>query len=132
MPITQLSELELLLKEKPKLFVSKDPSGNDSLMPEMSVHFVELKPGEEVKPHQHDRVEVYVFLGGEAKVMSGDDIRIIGAGDVAYSPKNTPHAIKVLGDSPLRFYALNSPPESTAPMNNAPEDAQRRFSETKQ
>ena len=102
--------------------LSAGPDGKTDLMPEMSVNYVELEPGNEVRPHTHNRVEVYLFLAGRAMVMTGSDISEVTTGDVAVAPIGTPHAIKVIGTDPLRFYAFNSPPASTCPMTDAPEE----------
>ena len=99
-----------------------DGDGKQDLMPEMSVHYNEMAPGAEVRPHVHNRVEVYVFLTGRAKVMTGEEIAEVTTGDVAIAPIGAPHAIKVLGSEPLRFYSFNSPPASTCPMKDAPEE----------
>ena len=108
------------------VFLSANADGSD-LMPEMSVHFMTLKAGETVSPHAHNRVEVYVFLSGTAKVMTGDEIKEVSTGDVAIAPIGTPHAIQVLGDEPLLFYAINSTPSSTCPMEAASDDVIKRF-----
>jgi mannose-6-phosphate isomerase-like protein (cupin superfamily) len=91
-------------------------------MPEMSVHYNEMQPGGEVRPHVHNRVEVYLFLTGRAKVLTGDQIEEVTTGDVAIAPIGTPHGIKVIGNEPLRFYSFNSPPASTCPMQPASEE----------
>ncbi len=124
MPIKKISDFQAL--EKP-VFLSAGLDGKD-LMPEMSVHFATLQPGgDDVTPHVHDRVEVYIFLSGRAKVMTGDEIKEVSTGDVAIAPIGTPHAIHVLGDEPLLFFALNSPPMSTAPVSPAADDIIAKF-----
>ena len=123
MPIKKINEFQ---GQDGGVLLSADANGSD-LMPEMSVHFMTLKPGNDVSPHVHDRVEVYVFLSGKAKVMTGDEIKEVSTGDVAMAPIGTPHAIQVLGEEPLLFYALNSPPSSTCPMEAASDDVIERF-----
>ena len=51
----------------------------------------------------------------------------VSTGDVAIAPIGVPHAIKVIGNEPLRFYAFNSPPASQAPMKDAPEESQWKW-----
>jgi len=92
-------------------------------LPGMSVNYVELEPGKEVRPHTHDRAEVYVFLTGRAIVMAGEDLKEVTTGDVAIAAIGEAHAIKVIGNEPLRFYAFNNPPASSCPMQDAPEEA---------
>ncbi|MBN1291305.1 MAG: cupin domain-containing protein [Candidatus Latescibacteria bacterium] len=100
----------------------KGSNGTIDSIPEMSVTYVELQPGEEVKPHTHNRAEVYVFLTGRAKVLTGSEIKEVTTGDVALAPIGTAHAIKVIGNETLRFYAFNSPPASTCPVVPASEE----------
>ena len=122
-PIQKLTDF----KDKMKggnilLSAGAEGDGTTDGIPEMSVHYVEMEPGGEVTPHVHNRTEVYVFLTGKAIVMTGDEIIEITTGDVALAPIGTPHAIKVIGSDPLRFYAFNSPPASTCPMEPASEE----------
>ncbi|MFC1541636.1 cupin domain-containing protein [Candidatus Latescibacterota bacterium] len=126
MPIKKINEFQ---GQDGGVLLSGNAEGKD-LMPEMSVHFMTLKPGNDVSPHVHDRVEVYVFLSGKAKVMTGDEIKEVSTGDVAIAPIGTPHAIQVLGNEPLLFYALNSPPASTCPMEAASEEIIAKFAKT--
>ena len=61
--------------------------------------------------------------------MTGDEIEEVSTGDVAIAPIGTPHGIKVIGNEPLRFYAFNSPPASTCPMKEAPEEVLRKWNQ---
>ena len=119
MPIKKFTEFSTASGYTP---LSVGPDGESDLMPEMSAGYVVMESDGEVKPHIHDRVEIYLFLSGRAMVMTGDDIMEVSTGDMAIAPIGTPHAIKVIGDEPLRFYAFNSPPASTCPMEDAPEE----------
>ncbi len=123
MPIKKITDFQKQLSG-PNILLSEAPGsdGKKDLMPEMSVHYAEMKPGQEVRPHTHNRVEAYLFLTGRAKVMTGDEIEEVTTGDVAIAPIGTPHGIKVIGSEPLRFFAFNAPPSSTCPMKDAPEE----------
>ena len=123
MPIKKITEFIKTMKDG-KVLLSASPFGDGSTdgIPEMSVHFVEMKPGEQVQPHIHNRAEIYMFLTGKALVMAGDDISEVTTGDVALAPVGVTHAMKVIGEEPLRFYAFNSPPASSCPMSEAPEE----------
>lgn len=112
-------------------FLSAAADGKSNLVPECSVHYTEMKPGDEVKPHTHNRVEVYVFLTGRAKAMAGETITEVTTGDVLIAPIGTPHALKVIGNEPLRYYAFNSPPASSAPMVPAPEEVLWRWNQSR-
>ena len=123
MPIQKFTDFKERMKGE-NILLSAAPGGDGTTdgIPEMSVNYVEMEPGGEVHPHIHNRAEVYVFLTGRAIVMSGDEISEVTTGDVALAPIGTPHAIKVIGSEPLRYYAFNAPPASTCPMEDAPEE----------
>ena len=121
MPIRKIGEFTKNL-QKGSAFLSAGPDGKTDLIPEASVSYIEMPPGGEVKPHIHNRVEVYVFLTGRALAMAGDTITEVSTGDVLIAPIGTPHALRVIGAEPLRYYAFNAPPASTCPMISAPEE----------
>jgi len=121
MPIRKITDFIQCLK-KGTVLLSAGQDGVTDAVPEMSVTYVELQPGQEIKPHTHNRAEAYLFLTGRAKVMTGEEIQEVTTGDVAIAPVGTPHAIKVIGNEPLRFYAFNSPPASSCSMTGAPEE----------
>jgi len=123
MPIQKITDFKERMTGA-NILLSAAPGGDGTTdgIPEMSVHYNEMQPGGEVTPHVHNRTEVYVFLTGRAMVMTGDEIAEVTTGDVALAPIGTPHAIKVIGNDPLRFYSFNSPPASSCPMQTAPEE----------
>ena len=123
MPVKKLTDIVAQLKDG-NVFLSASPFGDGTTdgIPEMSVHFIEMKAGDQISPHIHNRTEVYLFLTGTAIVMAGDEITEVTTGDVALAPTGAPHAIKVTGNDVLRFYAFNSPPASTCPKVEAPEE----------
>lgn len=130
MPIKSLNEM----KEKKNgeciaLPEPSDPSRNSDVR--MSIGYMEVLPGKPIKPHIHDRLEAYIVLSGRAKMMAGDEIKVVSAGDVLIAPIGTPHAIEVLGSEPLVYYALNSPPVETCPMVDSPEAVQKKFTDAK-
>jgi mannose-6-phosphate isomerase-like protein (cupin superfamily) len=128
MPIKKLTDI-IAAKTGANVLITADPAGEGTTdhVPQLSMHYVELPPGGEVAPHTHDRVEVYLFLTGRARVMTGDEIEEVTTGDVAYAPIGVPHGIKVIGSEPLRFYAFNAPPASTAPVVSAENDVLWRW-----
>jgi len=128
MPIQKITDfIERMTGGNVLLSAAPGDGGAVDGIEEMSVHFVEMEAGKEVTPHIHNRTEVYVFLTGRALVMTGDEITEVTTGDVALAPVGTPHAIRVIGTEPLRFYAFNAPPASTCPMEDAPEEVLWRW-----
>ncbi len=123
MPIKKISDFKSMMKG-PNILLSAEEGGDGTkdCMPQMSIHYNEMMPGDEVIPHVHNRVEAYLFLTGRAKVLTGDEVEEVTTGDVAFAPIGVAHGIKVIGSEPLRFYAFNSPPASRCPMEPAPEE----------
>ena len=130
MPILKFSEFTASMKGN-SAFLSAASDGKSDLVPQASVSYIEMKPGDEVKPHTHNRVEMYVFLTGRAQAMAGDTITEVATGDVLIAPIGAPHALKVIGNEPLRYYAFNAPPASTCPMVLAPEEVLWRWNQRK-
>lgn len=128
MPIQKLTDFkERMTGEMILLSAAPGSDGKTDGVPQMSVHYVEMEPGREVRPHVHPRAEAYVFLTGRAIVMTGEEIAEVTTGDVAIAPVGVPHAIKVIGSEPLRYYSFNAPPASTCPMAVAPEEVLWRW-----
>ena len=130
MAIRKIEEFKRIMKGD-SILLSATPDGIHDAIPEMSTHYNEKKPGDEVYPHSHNRVEVYVFVSGKALAMAGEDIALVSAGDVAITPIGIPHAIKVIGSERLAFFALNSPSSSMHPMLDAPKDIVEKWEAAK-
>jgi mannose-6-phosphate isomerase-like protein (cupin superfamily) len=130
MPIKKIAEFKKLLKGD-NVLLSAAPDGIHDAIPEMSTHYNKKKPGDEVKPHFHNRVEVYLFVSGKALAMAGEDIALVSTGDVAIAPIGVFHAIKVIGSEPLGYFALNSPPSSMHPMLDAPKEIVEKWEAAK-
>lgn len=63
-----------------------------------------------VAPHLHRfHTEHVVVLEGEGTMLLGDSVRTVRAGDAVIIPRNTPHAVKVLGNGPLRVISVQAP-----------------------
>jgi mannose-6-phosphate isomerase-like protein (cupin superfamily) len=107
------------------------PAGNSAQACtfDVGLGYSEVPVGGTVRAHTHDRLEVYIVISGRAKMMAGDDIRQVSAGDVLIAPIGAAHAIQTIGNEPLVYYALNSPPAATAPMVDVPAEVQKKFDE---
>ena len=129
MPIRKMAEIKE--KKEGELFhLPCGPKPSDRSIP-VSLSYLEIPPGGSVKAHTHDRFEMYIVMTGRAKMMAGGDICEVGPGNVLIAPIGTVHAIKVIGDRPLGYYALNSPPVATAPMVLSPAEVQKKFDEAR-
>jgi quercetin dioxygenase-like cupin family protein len=67
-------------------------------------------PGQVHKYHIHPgREEIIYVLEGVAEQWVGEEKRLLGPGEMAHIPKNTPHATVNAGAVPLKFLAILSP-----------------------
>jgi len=60
-----------------------------------------FKPGKEgAPPHRHQEAsELFFVLTGSLRVLTGEDIVVLGQGDFLVVPPNTPHAFEAAGDA---------------------------------
>lgn len=66
--------------------------------------YVLLGPGESVAVHSHDEEETFIVLGGRVRLTVGGESCEIGPDDVAYIPRDVPHAIANLSETePFRM-----------------------------
>lgn len=67
-------------------------------------------PGIGIPLHVHTREdEVFRVLEGQVEFTLGKETMVLGAGDVAFAPRNIPHAWRVVGDVPARSIMLANP-----------------------
>lgn len=74
------------------------------------VFIVELTAGEAPPLHQHDDMEqVFYVLSGHGRLEVGPDEQAypVTPGDVVRIPPSTPHAIHCLGDTTLKYLAVD-------------------------
>jgi mannose-6-phosphate isomerase-like protein (cupin superfamily) len=81
-------------------------------VPDLSMGLYVLKVGDEdlQKPHRED--EIYIIIGGQAKLRVGDEDRDVQNGSIVYVAKNVPHTFHSI-TSDLRALAFFAPAEST-------------------
>ena len=67
-------------------------------------------PGVGIPLHVHTREdEVFRVLEGQVEFTLGEETMVLGAGDVAFAPRNIPHAWRVVGTVPARSIMLANP-----------------------
>ncbi|WP_116124311.1 cupin domain-containing protein [Lewinella sp. IMCC34183] len=67
-------------------------------------------PGVGIPLHVHTREdEVFRVLEGQVEFVLGEETMVLGAGDVAFAPRNIPHSWRVVGDKPARSIMLANP-----------------------
>jgi mannose-6-phosphate isomerase-like protein (cupin superfamily) len=81
-------------------------------VPDLSMGLYKLQPGEPdlQKPHRED--EVYVVVGGQAKIRVGDEDRDVQNGSIVYVAKGVPHRFHTV-TSELRVLVFFAPAETS-------------------
>jgi quercetin dioxygenase-like cupin family protein len=65
--------------------------------------------GEMPPPHIHPNDEQFAYvLEGRAAHLCGDEITVVGPGDLIHVPRNTVHGMRIL-DAPIRMFSSKSP-----------------------
>lgn len=87
-------------------------------VPAMSVGFYRLAAGgvDPQSPHAED--EVYVVVGGRARVTVGDAERQVGPGDTIFVPATVPHRFHDIAED-LELIVCFAPPETGLPGTTA-------------
>ena len=85
-------------------------TGDDSAGTAM-MNMVSLAPGPPVDPHHQPTEDEFFFVTeGPAELTCGADTRIVGAGAIAYCPRNCTHGFRNPNPSArMQFVTLNSP-----------------------
>ena len=97
---------------------------------EISIYLVEAQPASGVQLHRHEYDEIMVVHEGRGRVVLGDEIREVSAGNIVVIKANTPHGFLNVGESVLRqtdihanpfFRQKNLPPTETSKRAGLPE-----------
>lgn len=84
----------------------------------ISIGYVALQPGESTQLGLHDNEEEgYVVLSGKALLMLGDSFIELEKGHVVYIPRNTPHRMTCISDTPLEYLYFANFPDINNPAN---------------
>ena len=77
----------------------------------IAIGYVALQPCESTQIGLHDNEEEgYVVLSGRARLMLGNEFFELEKGHVVYVPRNTPHQMTCISESPLEYlYIANFP-----------------------
>ena len=70
----------------------------------------EFQPGVAYRLHSHEREQFSFMLSGRMRLTVGEDVAEIGPGDMWYAPGNVVHGGEVLGNEPVVFVDVYSPP----------------------
>ncbi|MTI22590.1 cupin domain-containing protein [Fulvivirga sp. RKSG066] len=63
-----------------------------------------VEPGTGIPPHVHTlEDEIFRVIQGEVEIMVDGEVTVLKAGDIAFAPKNVPHAWKVIGTEKVKM-----------------------------
>ena len=78
--------------------------------PEMNIRLNKLQG--RIKRHTHPQSNHFLYLiKGQIELTVGDETKVVGAGDFVTIPRQTPHAMKRIGDVEALFLDVASPPD---------------------
>ncbi|MBQ3791570.1 MAG: cupin domain-containing protein [Clostridia bacterium] len=77
----------------------------------LQLGYVSVDPGESTTLRAHpDEEEIYLILEGEARLLLGNEERIIRKGETVYVPRNTDHFMTCISPNKLEYlYIANYP-----------------------
>lgn len=96
----------------------------------ISMYLVEAQPGCGVQLHRHEYDEIMVIHDGHGRLVLGDEIRDVSAGNIVIVKAQTPHGFLNIGDVVLKqtdihvnpfFRQENLPPTETSRKAGLPE-----------
>ena len=70
----------------------------------------EFQPGGAYRLHSHEREQFSFMLSGRMRLTVGEEVMEIGPGDMWYAPSNVVHGGEILGNEPVVFVDVYSPP----------------------
>ncbi len=76
----------------------------------MQLVWAEFHPGDRYELHSHEREQFSFMVSGRMKLTVGDDTREIGPGEMWHAPSNVVHGGELVGDEPVVFVDVYSPP----------------------
>jgi len=78
--------------------------------PDMYVSLLTFEPGQELKVHKHPDCDIWLYVVvGDAYVHSGDEEKVLRAGQGAHIPPDTWHGIVNESDTPTVVMSVQSP-----------------------
>ena len=76
----------------------------------MQLVWAEFQPGTRYELHSHAREQFSFMVSGRMKLTVGKETREIGVGDMWHAPSNVVHGGEPLGNEPVVFIDVYSPP----------------------
>lgn len=97
-----------LKKEKPPAEYENILVKKISDSPEQTSFLIWIKKDVPLHKHAFHTENIYV-ISGKGEMILGDEKFVIQKGDFFTIPKNTPHALKVLSNVPVKVLSIQSP-----------------------
>ncbi|MEM1200025.1 MAG: cupin domain-containing protein [Pseudomonadota bacterium] len=72
--------------------------------------WAKFEPDGNYPMHSHPYEQTSVVIQGRLRLTVGDEVREVGPGDMWFAPAGVPHGGEILGDEPLIFIDVYSPP----------------------
>ena len=72
--------------------------------------WAEFQPGSSYPLHSHEREQFSFMVSGRMRLTVGEEVAEIGPGDMWHAPGNVVHGGEILGDEPVVFVDVYSPP----------------------
>ncbi|MGB9031152.1 MAG: cupin domain-containing protein, partial [Acidobacteriaceae bacterium] len=91
----------------------------------VSFFLVEAQPGRGAPLHRHRYDEVLMVQEGRGRVVVGEEVREVGAGDIVVVKARTPHGFVNIGDGVLKQVDIHVSPRF-AQENLEPTEVSRR------
>ena len=84
---------------------------NDGLGMNYSLAYATLEPGKASRPHVlRSSSEVYIIRRGRGRAFIGEEVAEAGPGEVVFIPAGARQYIENVGEEPLEFWCIVSPP----------------------
>ena len=74
------------------------------------LNWVKFDPDSIYPLHSHPYEQTSVVIQGRMRLVVGSEVREVGPGDMWFVPSDMPHGGETLGDEPLIFIDIYSPP----------------------
>ncbi|MEM7226930.1 MAG: cupin domain-containing protein [Pseudomonadota bacterium] len=74
------------------------------------LNWAKFEPGSTYPLHSHPYEQTSVVIQGRMRLTVGDEVREVGPGDMWFVPSRVPHGGEILGDEPVIFIDVYSPP----------------------
>jgi quercetin dioxygenase-like cupin family protein len=72
--------------------------------------WAKFEPGGKYPLHSHPYEQMSVVIQGRMRLTVGDEVREVGPGDMWFAPSDVPHGGEILGNEPVIFIDVYSPP----------------------